>query len=95
VAVKEDSIAQAYIRKPLLIDNYIYVYIHIHMYIYVYICIYMYIYVYSASGVAVKEDSIAQAYISKPLLIDNLKFDLRVYALVTCVDPLRILVFQV
>jgi tubulin polyglutamylase TTLL6/13 len=49
----------------------------------------------SASGVAVKEDSIAQAYISKPLLIDSLKFDLRVYALVTCVDPLRILVFQV
>ena len=30
----------------------------------------------------------------KPYLIDGLKFDLRVYALVYGVDPLRVFVFQ-
>ena len=31
---------------------------------------------------------------AKPYLIDNLKFDLRVYALIYGVDPLRVFVFK-
>lgn len=40
------------------------------------------------------ERMICQTYISRPLLIDGYKFDLRVYALVTSVDPLRIFVYN-
>ena len=36
----------------------------------------------------------AQRYMHKPYLIDDLKFDLRVYALVFGVDPLRVFVFK-
>lgn len=35
-----------------------------------------------------------QRYLHKPYLIDNLKFDLRIYVLVSGVDPLRVFVFR-
>ncbi len=40
------------------------------------------------------EQLVAQRYMAKPYLIDNLKFDLRIYALILGVEPLRVFVFQ-
>ncbi|XP_073819526.1 tubulin tyrosine ligase-like 6B [Musca autumnalis] len=40
------------------------------------------------------ERMICQTYITKPLLIDGYKFDLRVYALITSIDPLRVFVYN-
>lgn len=37
---------------------------------------------------------IMQLYVARPLLIDGFKFDLRVYALITCIDPLRVYVYN-
>jgi len=34
---------------------------------------------------------IVQEYISSPLLLDTLKFDLRVYVVVTSTDPLEVI----
>ena len=39
-------------------------------------------------------DYIIQKYIDSPLLIDNLKFDMRIYVLVTGCDPLRIFIHK-
>lgn len=41
-----------------------------------------------------EEQYIVQSYLHRPLLVDGYKFDLRIYVLITCCDPLRILLFR-
>jgi len=46
------------------------------------------------SELNIDELSVISRYISNPLLINGHKFDLRIYVLVTCYDPLRVYVFK-
>jgi tubulin polyglutamylase TTLL6/13 len=44
--------------------------------------------------VSPEDHYVAQRYIHNPFLIDDLKFDLRIYALVYGVNPLRLYLFK-
>ncbi|XP_072754877.1 tubulin polyglutamylase TTLL13-like isoform X2 [Anoplolepis gracilipes] len=44
--------------------------------------------------IKLNERLICQVYIARPFLIDGYKFDLRIYALITSCDPLRIYVYN-
>jgi hypothetical protein len=37
---------------------------------------------------------VVQKYLERPLLLDGFKFDLRVYCLITSIDPFRMFVFK-
>jgi hypothetical protein len=46
------------------------------------------------SEVPIKESCIISKYIANPLLVNGLKFDLRLYVLVTSYDPLRVYIYK-
>jgi hypothetical protein len=46
------------------------------------------------SEVPLNESLVISKYIDNPLLLNGLKFDLRIYVLVTSVEPLRIYIYN-
>ncbi len=46
------------------------------------------------SEVPLNEQLVISKYISNPLLLHGLKFDIRLYVLVTCFDPLKIYIYN-
>jgi tubulin polyglutamylase TTLL5 len=46
------------------------------------------------SEVNVDDTSVVSRYITNPLLINGHKFDLRIYVVVTCFEPLRIYIYK-
>ena len=53
--------------------------------------------IYLTDSVAELEDKsgvIVQQYLDNPCLLDGLKFDFRIYVLVTCMNPLRVYVYE-
>ena len=45
------------------------------------------------NDVNVDETCVISRYVTNPLLINGHKFDLRIYVLVTCYEPMRVYVF--
>ena len=48
----------------------------------------------SLADVPLDDDCVISRYVANPLLLNSLKFDLRIYVLVTSFDPLRVYVYQ-
>jgi tubulin polyglutamylase TTLL5 len=48
----------------------------------------------SLNEVPIDEACVISRYIPNPYLINGLKFDMRIYVLVTCFDPLKIYVYE-
>jgi tubulin polyglutamylase TTLL5 len=46
------------------------------------------------SEVPLNESLVISKYIDNPLLLNGLKFDLRIYVLVTCFEPLKIYIYN-
>lgn len=46
------------------------------------------------SGLSYKETMVIQKYIPNPLLLDGYKFDLRIYVLVTSINPLEVFLYK-
>ena len=46
------------------------------------------------NDINVDETSVISKYITNPLLINGYKFDLRIYVVVTCYEPLRVYVYK-